>query len=75
MLIPTWQKQGECSSANVDLSYTGKWCSDMIRFGKYEGTWTEKDDTDKRKRIFPIPQTAIDGSSNLPGYLEQNPSY
>lgn len=49
--------------------------SDMIRFGKYEGTWTEKTNGDKMKRIFPIPQTAIDGASNLPGYLQQNQSY
>lgn len=49
--------------------------TDMIRFGKYEGTWTEKTNTDPQKRIFPIPQTAIDGASNLPGYLTQNPSY
>ncbi len=49
--------------------------TDMIRFGKYEGTWTEKSNSDKQKRIFPIPQTAIDGSSNLPGYLTQNPGY
>lgn len=49
--------------------------TDMIRFGKYEGTWTEKKNTDVRKRLFPIPQTAIDGASNLPGYLVQNPGY
>ena len=49
--------------------------TDMIRFGKYEGTWTEKTNTDKQKRLFPIPQTAIDGASNLTGYLVQNPSY
>ncbi|GAB3558534.1 RagB/SusD family nutrient uptake outer membrane protein [Spirosoma fluminis] len=49
--------------------------TDMIRFGKYEGTWTEKTNTDKRKRVFPIPQNAIDGASNLPGYLVQNESY
>ena len=49
--------------------------SDMIRFGKYEDTWTEKTSTDKKKRLFPIPQTAIDGASNLPGYLKQNDSY
>lgn len=49
--------------------------TDMIRFGKYEGTWTEKNNNDKNKRIFPIPQTAIDGASNLPGYLVQNPGY
>ncbi len=49
--------------------------TDMVRFGKYEGKWTEKDNTDKNKRIFPIPQTAIDGASNLEGYLVQNPGY
>lgn len=49
--------------------------TDMIRFGKYEGTWTEKDNTDKDKRIFPIPQTAIDGASIIPGYLVQNQGY
>lgn len=48
---------------------------DMIRFGKYEGKWTEKTNTDVKKRIFPIPQTAIDGASNLPGYLQQNDGY
>ncbi len=49
--------------------------SDMIRFGKYEGTWTEKTNTDVKKRLFPIPQTAIDAASNIPGYLKQNDSY
>ncbi|MBX2924059.1 MAG: RagB/SusD family nutrient uptake outer membrane protein [Chitinophagaceae bacterium] len=49
--------------------------TDMIRFGKYEGTWTEKNNSDTKKRIFPIPQNAIDGASNLPGYLEQNDGY
>jgi len=49
--------------------------TDMVRFGKFEGTWTEKTNADKNKRIFPIPQTAIDGASNIPGYLVQNPGY
>ncbi|MBL0740025.1 RagB/SusD family nutrient uptake outer membrane protein [Chryseolinea lacunae] len=49
--------------------------TDMIRFGKYEGTWTEKTNSDKNKRIFPIPQNAMDGASNIPGYLVQNPGY
>jgi hypothetical protein len=49
--------------------------TDMIRFGKYEDSWTEKDDKNKLKRVFPLPQTAIDGASNLPGYLKQNPGY
>jgi hypothetical protein len=47
--------------------------TDMIRYGKYEGTWTEKTSTDKQKRLFPIPNTAIDAASNIPGYLIQNP--
>ncbi|MBL7813884.1 MAG: RagB/SusD family nutrient uptake outer membrane protein [Saprospiraceae bacterium] len=49
--------------------------TDQIRFSKYEDAWTEKTNTDKKKRIFPLPQTAIDGASNLPGYLKQNDSY
>lgn len=49
--------------------------TDMIRFGKYEGSWTEKTDANVQKRIFPIPQTAIDGAGNLPGYLVQNAGY
>jgi hypothetical protein len=48
---------------------------DMVRFGKYEGTWTEKNNNDVKKRVFPIPQTAIDGASNIPGYLKQNDGY
>lgn len=72
------------SSMSLDLLYRERgfefyWemlrRTDMIRFGKYEGTWTEKTNSDVRKRIFPIPQTAIDGASNLPGYLKQNDSY
>jgi hypothetical protein len=49
--------------------------TDMIRFGKFESAWTEKSNTDKNKRLFPIPQTAIDGASNLPDYLVQNLGY
>ncbi len=49
--------------------------TDMIRFGKYEGIWTEKTNTDKLKRLFPIPQRAIDGASVTPGYLVQNEGY
>jgi hypothetical protein len=49
--------------------------TDMIRFGKYEGTWTEKTNSDPKKRIFPIPQTAIDAASNIAGYMVQNDGY
>ncbi len=49
--------------------------TDMIRFGKYEDTWTEKTDNNKLKRLFPIPQNAIDGASLISGYLVQNQGY
>lgn len=49
--------------------------SDMVRFRKYEDAWTEKTNTDKNKRVFPIPVTAIDAASNLVGFLKQNPGY
>jgi hypothetical protein len=47
----------------------------QIRFGKFENSWTGKTGTDPNKRLFPIPQRAIDGSSNEQGYLVQNPGY
>lgn len=47
----------------------------QIRFGHYEDTWTEKSDNDPDHRLFPIPQVAIDGASNTPGYLVQNQGY
>lgn len=47
----------------------------QIRYGKYEDTWTGKTDSDPNKRLFPIPQRAIDGASNEEGFLVQNPGY
>ncbi|MEL6141302.1 MAG: RagB/SusD family nutrient uptake outer membrane protein [Bacteroidota bacterium] len=58
-----------------ELYWEGHRRNDQIRFGKYEDAWTEKTDSDVNKRLFPIPQSAIDGASNLPGFLEQNPGY
>jgi len=49
--------------------------TDMIRFGKYEEGWTEKTNADVTRRLFPIPQTAIDGASDVEGYLLQNQGY
>ncbi|WP_312077061.1 RagB/SusD family nutrient uptake outer membrane protein [Chryseobacterium sp.] len=49
--------------------------TDMIRFGHYEDTYTSKTNNDVRKRLFPIPQSAIDGASSSPGYLVQNEGY
>lgn len=58
-----------------ELYWEGFRRGDQIRFGKYEDTWTEKTDTDVRHRLFPIPQSAIDGASSIPGYLVQNEGY
>lgn len=49
--------------------------TDMIRFGKFEDSWTSKTNNDKYKRIFPIPQTVIDATSATPDYISQNPGY
>ena len=49
--------------------------TDMIRFLKYEDPLIEKTNSDVHKRLFPIPQTAIDGTSIVEGYLVQNDSY
>lgn len=45
--------------------------NDMIRFGKFEGKWGFKVDSDPRKRIFPIPTGALVKNPKL----VQNPGY
>ena len=45
--------------------------NDMIRFGKYEGTWGFKTDNDVRKRLMPIPT----GARVLNPKLKQNDGY
>ena len=35
----------------------------------------EKTDDNVYHRLFPIPQDAIDGASNVAGYLKQNEGY
>jgi starch-binding outer membrane protein, SusD/RagB family len=45
--------------------------NDMIRFGKYEGSWGFKTDADPNHRIFPIPNNAL----LLNPTLKQNPGY
>lgn len=49
--------------------------TNQIRFGHYEDAWTEKTDSDPKHRLFPIPQSAVDGASNSEGYLDQNDGY
>lgn len=58
-----------------ELYWEGFRRTDQIRFGKYEDSWTDKTDTDVNKRLFPIPQSAVDGASGIDGFLVQNPGY
>ena len=61
--------------SGFELYWEGLRRTYQIRFGKYEDAWTEKTDRDVNKRLFPIPQRAIDGASNIQGFLVQNPGY
>jgi starch-binding outer membrane protein, SusD/RagB family len=61
--------------SGFELYWEGLRRNYQIRFGKYEGEWTGKNDKDPRKRLFPIPQKAIDGASSERGFLVQNPGY
>ncbi|WP_373515228.1 RagB/SusD family nutrient uptake outer membrane protein [Persicitalea sp.] len=45
--------------------------NDMIRFGKYEGSWGFKTNEDTYRRIFPIPTSAL----TVNPALKQNPGY
>lgn len=38
---------------------------DLIRFGKFNDSWWEKDVSDPSRNTFPIPQWAIDANPNL----------
>lgn len=46
--------------------------TDMIRFGKFENSYTSKNNSDITRRLFPIPQTAMDANPKL---LTQNEGY
>ncbi|QRR01443.1 RagB/SusD family nutrient uptake outer membrane protein [Dyadobacter sandarakinus] len=68
------------TSVNLDFIYAERarefawegWRrNDMIRFGKFEGKWGYKTDSDVNKRIFPIPRVAL----QLNPALVQNPGY
>lgn len=47
----------------------------QIRFENWEDTWRDKNSTDEYRRLFPIPQNAIDAAEVESGYLTQNPGY
>ncbi len=54
-----------------EFAYEGWHRNDMIRFGKFEGKWGYKTDSDVNHRIFPIPRVALQLNPNL----KQNPGY
>jgi hypothetical protein len=54
-----------------EFAWEGWHRNDMIRFGKYEGQWGFKVDTDPNHRIFPIPTAGL----SLNPKLTQNPGY
>jgi hypothetical protein len=54
-----------------ELSWETWHRNDMIRFGKYEGSWGYKKNTDVYRRIFPIPTAAM----AVNPALVQNPGY
>lgn len=55
-----------------EMAYEGWRRNDMIRFGKYEGTWgLGKTNADAYRRIFPIPSSGFQTNTKL----VQNPGY
>jgi len=58
-----------------ELYWEGFRRGDQIRFGTYGDTWTEKSASDANKRLFPIPQSAVDAASGIEGFLDQNQGY
>lgn len=56
---------------NRELVYESWHRNDMIRFGKFEGSWGYKTDADVNHRIYPIPTFA----RALNPKLDQNPGY
>jgi starch-binding outer membrane protein, SusD/RagB family len=61
--------------SGFELYWEGLRRNYQIRFSKYEQSWTDKTSTDVHKRLFPIPQKAIDGASSQKGFLVQNQGY
>lgn len=54
-----------------EFAYEGLRRNDLIRFGKFNGAWWEKDKSDSFRNLYPIPLSQISVNSNL----KQNPEY
>lgn len=48
-----------------ELYWEGYRRLDLVRFGTYNTTWQDKDNTEAYRVLFPIPQQAIDSNPNL----------
>lgn len=59
------------SERTREFAWEGWRRNDMIRFGKFEGKWGFKTNSDVNRRIFPIPRVAL----QLNPALKQNPGY
>jgi hypothetical protein len=63
--------EGIYAERSREFAWEGWRRNDMIRFGKYEGTWGFKTNAETYRRIFPIPTNAF----ALNPALKQNPGY
>ena len=48
-----------------EMFFEGHRRQDMIRFGKFNIAWWEKEVSDASRNIFPIPQSQLDTNPNL----------
>lgn len=54
-----------------EMFYEGWRRQDLVRFGRFNGTWDFKGASDPTKNLFPIPENALNANPNL----RQNPGY
>lgn len=55
-----------------ELLWEGWRRQDLIRFGAFNNTWWQKSNNDVNRKLFPVPQYAINANNSL---LPQNPGY
>lgn len=56
---------GMLDERGFEFYYESHRRTDMIRFGKFGGTWTDKPASDANRRVFPIPLNALAASTKL----------